>query len=209
MFILVRACSLTKHWLACHSYCENESCRRNEPWYNDNIHEARALRHASEMRWRTTKLEVHRQIFLQHRTAVTYMIKRAKRGHYELVLSSLDQRTCFRVVNTLLKPLGIILPQSSNTETLGNDFAIYFAEKTQWLRMQIYTTLTNDEDYSGYAIDPGSQRLSNELNRLLPASGQEIKNIIRLCPPKTCSIDFCPTDLLKKTVNVHVPYLWQ
>ena len=49
--------------------------------------------------------------------------------------------------------------------------------------MQIHTTLTNDEDYSGYAIDSGNQRLSNELNRLLPTSEQEIKNIIRLRPP--------------------------
>ena len=137
------------------------------------------------------------------------MIKRAKRAHYESVLSSLDQRTCFRVVNTLLKPPGIILPQSSNTETLCNDFATYFAEKTQGIRMQIHTKLTNDEEYSCCAIDSGSQsqRLSNELNRLLPTSEEEMKNIISLCPSKTCSLDSCPTDLLKKTVGVHIPYL--
>ncbi|KAI0214517.1 putative RNA-directed DNA polymerase from transposon BS [Lamellibrachia satsuma] len=184
-------------------------CRRKEPWYNDDIHQARALRRANEKRWRTTKLEVHRQIFVEHRTAVNNMIKRAKRAHYESVLSSLDQRTCFRVVNTLLKPPGIILPQSSNTETLCNDFATYFAEKTQRIRMQIHTKLTNDEEYSCCAIDSGSQsqRLSNELNRLLPTSEEEMKNIISLCPSKTCSLDSCPTDLLKKTVGVHIPYL--
>ena len=97
-----------------------KACRRKEPWYNDDIHQARALRRANEKRWRTTKLEVHRQIFVEHRTTVNNMIKRAKRAHYESVLSSLNQRTCFRVVNTLLKPPGIILPQSSNTETLCN-----------------------------------------------------------------------------------------
>ena len=32
-------------------------------------------------------------------------------------------------------------------------------------------------------------------------------SVIRLCPPKTCSLDSGPTDLLKKTVGVHVPYL--
>ena len=85
-----------------------KACRRKEPWYNDDIHQARALRRANENRWRTTKLEVHRQIFVEHRTAVNNMIKRAKRAHYESVLSSLDQRTCFRVVNTLLNPPGII-----------------------------------------------------------------------------------------------------
>ena len=81
-----------------------KACRRKEPRYNDDIHEARALRRANEKRWRSAKLEVHRQIVVEHRTAVNNMIKRAKRAHYESVLSSLDQRIYFRVVNTLLKP---------------------------------------------------------------------------------------------------------
>ena len=76
------------------------------------------------------------------------------------------------------------------------------AEKTQGIKMQIQTTPTNDEGYSGYAIDSGSQRLSNELNRLLPTNEQEIKNIIRLC-----SLDSWQSDLLKTTIGVHVPYL--
>ena len=59
--------------------------------------------------------------------------------------------------------------------------------------MQIRTTLTNDEDYS---IESGGQRLSNELDRLLSTSEEEVKNIIRLCPPKICRLDSCPTDLL-------------
>ena len=41
-----------------------KACRRKEPWYNENIHEARALRRANEKRWRTTKLEVDRQFSL-------------------------------------------------------------------------------------------------------------------------------------------------
>ena len=41
-----------------------KACRRKESRYNDEIHEARALRRANEKRWRSTKLEVHRQIFL-------------------------------------------------------------------------------------------------------------------------------------------------
>ena len=48
------------------------------------------------------------------------LIRRAKRAYCKSVLSSLDQRTCFRVVNTLLRPQGIILPQSSNTEAVCN-----------------------------------------------------------------------------------------
>ena len=113
-------------------------------------------------------------IFVEHRTAINNMIKRAKRAHYESVMSSLDQRTCFRVVTILLKPPGIIHPQSSNTKALCNDIGIYFAEKIQGIRMQIRTTLTIDEECSDYAIDSGTQRLSKELDRLLPTSKEEI-----------------------------------
>jgi len=67
-------------------------------------------------------------------------------------------------VNTVLRPPGIILPQSNNTQTLCNDVATYFDEKTQLIRMEIHTKLANDEYYSGCVIDSASQRLSKELN---------------------------------------------
>ena len=38
-------------------------------------------------------------------------------------------------------------------------------------------------------------------------SEEEVKNITRLCPPKTCSLDSCPSNLLKKTVGVCIPCL--
>ena len=44
--------------------------RKREPWYNDDIHNARQLRRINETRWRETKLEIHRQIFVQHRSEV-------------------------------------------------------------------------------------------------------------------------------------------
>ena len=36
-----------------------KTSRRNEPWYNDDIHNARGLRRSNEKRWRKTKLEIH------------------------------------------------------------------------------------------------------------------------------------------------------
>ena len=68
------------------------------------------------------------------------------------------------MVNISLEPPGIILTQSTNTETLCSDFAIDFAEKIQGIRKLMHTKLTNDEDYFDYVIDAGSQRVSKELN---------------------------------------------
>ena len=83
----------------------------------------------------------------EQRSTVNAMITQAKQAHYESVLSSLDQRTCFHVVNTLLKPPSTIQPQSS-TEKLCSDFATYFAEKTQGIRVQIHEKLISDIEFS-------------------------------------------------------------
>ena len=51
--------------------------RKREPWYNDDIHNARQLRRINETRWRESRLEINRQIFVQHRSEVNTMISRA------------------------------------------------------------------------------------------------------------------------------------
>ena len=181
--------------------------RRKDPWYNDDIHNTRALRRSNEKRWRKTKLEFHRQICVQHRTVVNAINTRVKRAHYESVFSSLDQWTCFHMVKTLLKPPSMIRPQSSSTEKLCSDFATYFAEKTQGIRMQIHEKLISGEECSDYVVDVSSQPASYQLNRLLPTSDEELRNIIKLCPSKTCSLDVCPSELLKRTLHIHIPYL--
>ena len=65
--------------------------RKREPWYNDDIHNARQLRRINETRWRETKLEIHRQIFIQHRQEVNTMISRAKQQYYDHKLAATDQ----------------------------------------------------------------------------------------------------------------------
>ena len=134
------------------------------------------------------------------------MITRAKRAHYESVLSSLDQRTCFRVVNTLLKPPSTSRPQSSSNK-LCSDFATYFAEKTQGIRVQIQKKLISYTEFSDSVFDISSHPVSYQLNRLLHTTDEELRNIIKLCPSTTCSLDACPTELLKRTLNIHIPYL--
>ena len=52
-----------------------------------------------------------------------------------------------------------------------------------------------------------SQSVPYQLNRLLPTTDEELRNIIKLRPSKTCSMDACPTELLKRTLHIHIPYL--
>ena len=60
---------------------------------------------------------------------------------------------------------------------------------------------------SNYVVDDGSQPVSYQINRLLPTTDEELRNIMKLCPSKTCSMDACLTERLKRTLHIHIPYL--
>ena len=98
-------------------------------------------------------------------------------------------------------------PQSSSTEKLRNDCATYFAENTRGLKVQIHEKLLNEEGFSDYVVVDDNQPVSYQLNRLLPTTDEELWNIIKLCPSKICSLDDCPTEFLKRKLQIHFLYL--
>ena len=47
----------------------------------------------------------------------------------------------------------------------------------------------------------------HKLDQFTPTTEKELERIIRDCPAKTCSLDHCPTDVLKKTLQCQLSYL--
>ena len=70
-------------------------------WYNASIHLAKEIRRANENKWRSTKLEVHRKIYVEHRENVNAMIKQAKMDYHESEFTTGKHDTCFRVIKEL------------------------------------------------------------------------------------------------------------
>lgn len=185
----------------------NKQLCRCEPWYNEEIHHAQQLRHTNEKRWRQTKLEVHRQIFVEHRAQVNTMITQAKRDYYETVLSQGKKSDCFRVVNKMVNGQGARLPDTSSTENLCQNFASFFENKIAVIREKICNQIesegldTHDLDIL-FPLD-----VTPQLSELRSTTEHELAKIIRKCNSKTCDLDSCPTELLKDTLDVHLPYL--
>ena len=73
--------------------------------------------------------------------------------------------------------------------------------------MQIQKNQISDNKIYHYVVDISSQPVPYHLNRLLPTTDEELRNIIKLCPSKACSRDAFPTELLKRTLHIHIPYL--
>ena len=54
------------------------SHRRSAPWLTDKVREARRRRRQAERRWRSTRLTVHREIFVKERATVKRCIRDAR-----------------------------------------------------------------------------------------------------------------------------------
>ena len=104
--------------------------RKYHPWHNDEIHHARKLRRVNETIWRKTRLEIHRQMFADHRNTVNTMIHLAKCDYFKTKLPDGDSKTCFRVMDSLFKRADRKRPSTSNMNTLCSDFAGCFFRKS-------------------------------------------------------------------------------
>ncbi len=78
--------------------------RFNTGWFNDEVYKAKNKRRQLEHKWRSSKLEIDRQIYHQQHQHVISLIRKAKTAHYSSLVSKCggDQKQLFRVANTLL-----------------------------------------------------------------------------------------------------------
>ena len=95
----------------------------------------------AERTWRNSKLEVHRQIFVETRNKTHKLIVRAKKNHLrENILNKKPKsKELYKVVNGFLKPsIGSqSLPSNYNTDALSEKFACYFTEKISKIREEL------------------------------------------------------------------------
>jgi len=169
------------------------------PWYNSNVNLARHSQRIAERKWRSTKLEVHRQIYRAEHNRVVRTIERAKRDYYNnQIKQAADQGQLYRITNSLLNnKKQLILPDHvpGTEQHLANRFSQFFNNKIVDInkdlvniRLSFPVSLDNVESESVCEV---------KLSRFACTSPDEICKIIRRSPSKTCNLDPIPTDLLK------------
>ena len=50
------------------------------PWYTPDVHESKKLKRKDERKWRTTRLAVHREIYITQRNNVSKLIEKKETG---------------------------------------------------------------------------------------------------------------------------------
>jgi hypothetical protein len=170
------------------------------PWYNTEVEEARDLRRHCEQRWRTTKLEIHRQLYVQARNVSTDCIAKAKRDYYQDTLQAADNKSMFRLVKSLGVQHKEVYPEFDSLEDGCSRFARHFTEEVEKIRTELE------------AVCPAEVTLTEvpcfevPLLSFAPTSDQEIHKIASQLT-KTCELDPLPAKQLKQCLPPLVPVI--
>jgi hypothetical protein len=190
------------------------SVRPRMPWYNQTIHEARRIRRRSENKWRKSRLEVDKQIFLEKKAEVDRMINQAKSGYFKNQLFSAVSKKQFNVLNTLLNYSSKILPTTDSLGNLANRFASFFIEKVKKIRKNLDSqvsakqNVTNEVSGSEETLQEGiSLSDVRKLVELRPVNEEEVLVLLKKLSNKCCSLDPVPTWLVKGNPSCFVPFM--
>ena len=108
--------------------------RPHAPWYTDTLRDAKRKQQQLERRWRSTKLELHHQIYRDFCVVVNKSLRAAKSEYYEKQIkqSRHDTKAMFQMVNTLMgNNRGCPLPSDVQ---LASDFSDFFTANVSMIR---------------------------------------------------------------------------
>ena len=103
--------------------------RPHAPWYNDSINVEKKKRRRLERQWRTTRLCIHRELYVSQCTLVNQMIKDAKSDNYSKIITEnkSNQRVLFNTVDRLLhRRTEQRYPAAVSKDQLVNDYVAFF-----------------------------------------------------------------------------------
>ena len=178
------------------------------PWFNEEIDAAKKARRHAENTWRKTKLNVHRDTFIEKRNEVNSLMQKAKEDHYShLVTESSDQKKLFKVVNELTNNKSENpLPEHKSSCELADRFANFFDEKITKIRTTLDSMQPHDSPQAVLELHP-TPPSPPVWDEFTPASPEEMKKIMMNSKSTTCQLDPLPTTFLKVLIDVMLPIL--
>ena len=179
------------------------NARPRAPWHNPSLRTAKQERRRAERKWRSTGLEVHRQIYQQNKIKVRKMVHELKTDYINSKIdNSSSSKELFKISSDLLGRSGhSSLPDLPKHE-ISDAFAGFFETKISNLREKIDNLdCSSDPDPLSHDINFQGQPLL----KFDMVTEKEVREMILKCPPKSSEVDPIPTSLLKELIDVIVP----
>ncbi len=178
------------------------------PWYTRDVHLARRERRKLERRWRKTQDPNDRRAYLDQVHSLDKIIRSEKSVYYKDKLSSADNKTIFKTMNTLLNKSMPSLPSGLPMKDLSNNFSKYFTDKIVKIRHNITSTNSSHSSHSGPSdqCETFSPRMPH-LSSFTLTDENEVLKVVGASPNKSCGLDPLPTWLLKDNITTFLPVL--
>ena len=171
------------------------------PWYNDVIHNARSERRRLERRWKKSRSEVDEERLRLQKELVGKLITESKIRFFADKCISSNSKEMYRTINSLLNKPSKTLPDSDSKHDLANKFLTFFIEKVENIRNDV-----SSKDTSASASLSEYDTVSQcSLSDFQPLESEDIADIIRQFPSKSCSLDTIPSWLVKRNLDILLP----
>lgn len=160
-----------------------------KPWYDEDIHSERRKRRQLERRYKKTSLVVHKELLKEQSDRVVSLIKEKKANYYQEQLREADQKGIFKLVKTLIKPSTRSEGPCGDAKHQANEFQSFFENKVKKIHEKMGSiTASNNND------DPFA---ASSFSQFKAMSQEEVADLMKKAPNKSCSLDPLPTALLK------------
>ena len=174
--------------------------RKGSPWFCDKVKVLKRLQRQAERKWRRTKLQIHKDIYIQSKIAKCDLIQELKKDYYinkfENVISC---KELYNISNSLFgKVTSSPLPEGNEIDICDN-FIIFFNEKIRKIRDFLDRQSTCEIIFDEFNGIP--------FNEFQLVTNDYVKNIILKCSTKSCDLDPIPTSLLKQCIDFLIPYI--
>ena len=176
------------------------------PWWTDRIRALRQSTRRAERKWKSTKLEIFRQIYLKRKMFFHATIRKAKAANLARALEHTgdEPKKLWKLLNNAVGRSTIhVFPSADCDIDLAERFNEYFINKVVNIRASL--------DQSTFVIDQSSSRSAPRRQSVLHSFEQltdkEVRNIIATSPTKSDVIDPIPTWFLKRHLNSFLPIL--
>ena len=170
------------------------------PWFDQEYQNMRKKRRAAEKKYRRTKSENDKKMFVSLRKETTKLASSKKRGFYsEKIDKCSSTKDLFGCINQLTDNTKVsVLPQHDSSVDLANDFNVFFQEKISDIRKAFpsYSPSKENSTYKGEI-----------LSRFRPVTEEEIKGIVSKFGIKCSPEDPVPAKVLTRCTEFFIP-IW-
>ena len=147
---------------------------------------------------KTTRLEIHRKMFLPKRAAYNNLIRDTKDRYYRSRIENNDQKKLFSVIDEIIgNKSDTSLPAYSDPSELAQKFSDYFDSKIDTLMQSFIDTPPETVSVS----------LGHSFDNFFCVKDAYVNTLIKSMKSKSCGLDPLPTNLLKLVLSETVPLL--